>query len=316
MAKPQNKNFRTAWPKAEAPWTRVHADFAGPIEGNYLLILVDAYSGYPEVHLTRDMLSATVVSRLRRTFSQLGVPEQLVSDNGPSFVSEETRSWLERIGCNLVTTPAYHPQSNGLAERFVRTIKEAIRANGMSQAVIDRYLLFFRASVGSTGSSPAELLLGRKLRAPLLSSRSSWAPGESLIYRAGTRTQQATLVCPTGSNTATIKVGPDNFKKAHLDQLQRVRPAADDIRTENHEVVGIPMRDSGDNEDVSGTPGFRATAETPTEPHQSPPDHRPFQETVSQRPGALERQHTASPPTPAIRQSLRLRDKPRVDYKE
>ncbi|PAA85105.1 hypothetical protein BOX15_Mlig029664g9 [Macrostomum lignano] len=138
--KSRNKNFRHSWPEPDNPWERVHIDFAGPIEGKYLLIIVDAHSSYPEVFITSDMKADTVISRLGRLFSQQGVPKCLVSDNGPSFVSEAVTGWLTQIGCSHITTPAYHPQSNGIAERMVRTVKETIKTNGLSQRSIDRFL--------------------------------------------------------------------------------------------------------------------------------------------------------------------------------
>ncbi|PAA94395.1 hypothetical protein BOX15_Mlig014775g1 [Macrostomum lignano] len=318
-SKPRNRNFCTSWPKPEGPWTRVHVDFAGPIEGHYLLVLVDAYSGYPEVHLTKDMTSTTVVNCFRRTFAQQGVPNQLVSDNGPSFVSEETRQWLTRVGCNPITTPAYHPQSNGLAERFVRTIKEAIRANGLTQAAIDRYLLFYRASVGVGGASPAELLVGRKLRAPLLTTQVTWKPGENLVYRAGQRVQEATLVCPKGSNTAIIKVGPEKFKKAHLDQLQRFRPRKtsedqterqDSSEGSHPETAECTMRGLGPRQDEQARPCEPGgVSDTEVEPETTTPEA--IAPSVTKN---VARPQTAE--QPEVRRSSRLQAKPRIDYKE
>jgi transposase InsO family protein len=317
MAKPQNRNFRTHWPRPEGPWTRVHVDFAGPIEGQYLLVIVDAYSGYPEVHLTKDMLSSTVVSRLRRTFSQLGVPNQLVSDNGPSFVSHETREWLSRVGCTLVTTPAYHPQSNGIAERFVRTIKEAVKANGFSQAAIDRYLLFYRASTSKPGASPAELLFGRQLRAPLLSSSVSWAPGEDLIYRAGQHVQEATLVSPAGTNTAIIKLGDNQFRKAHLDQLQRFRPG--DL--ENDSVRQASTHQDRSHTQLSASLDKNTTASTSqVETHSGEAEpqtavDRSLTAVACDPSERLVRSQTTTR-EPEVRRSSRLQDKPRINYKE
>lgn len=227
MAKPNNRNFRTSWSPTQGAWERVHVDFAGPIQGTYLLVLVDSHTNYPEVHLARDMTSGTVIHCLRRTFAQFGVPHTLVSDNGPAFVSEEIRAWLARIGCKQLTSPAYHPQSNGQAERVVRTIKEAIKANGMSQATIDRYLLFFRSASCGSKASPGERLFGRRMRAPLL-AQGDWQPEDKYIYQAGMVKEPATLIQPLGSNTAQVVLGDGRIRKVHRDQLRRVGATAED----------------------------------------------------------------------------------------
>ena len=143
QSKTSSRSAWTSWPEETAKWTRVHVDFCGPfVDGVNALVIVDAYSRWPEVHLMRSTTSSETISRLRRTFAQEGVPAVLVSDNGPQFCSDEFRMWLRCCGCHHVLTPPYHPKSNGLAERFVRTLKDHVRAAGnCSQAVVDRFLL-------------------------------------------------------------------------------------------------------------------------------------------------------------------------------
>ena len=109
----------TSWPEETQKWNRVHIDLAGPFGRDTMaLVMVDAYSKWPEVHLMSSTTSTEIIKRLRRTFAQEGVPITLVSDNGPQFVSGEMEAWLKNINCHHVRTPPYHPRSNGLAERF------------------------------------------------------------------------------------------------------------------------------------------------------------------------------------------------------
>ena len=121
-AKGQSKSTWLPWPAENESWSRVHIDFAGPFKnGQYALVMVDAYSKWPEVHLMSSITSAETIKRL-----QEGVPRVLVSDNGPSLVSAEMEQWLAALGCRHIRTPPFHPRSNGQAERFLRTLKERL----------------------------------------------------------------------------------------------------------------------------------------------------------------------------------------------
>lgn len=71
------------------PWLRLHADFAGTIQGSMLLIVIDAHSKWIEAHPLTTITSTTTSRCLRKIFASFGVLESLVTDNGPSFVSEE-----------------------------------------------------------------------------------------------------------------------------------------------------------------------------------------------------------------------------------
>ena len=70
--------------------------------------------------------TAATVEKLRSLFAQFGLPEVLVSDNGPNFVSSEFNEFLHRNGVKQVTSALAHPASNGLAERAIKTVKEGL----------------------------------------------------------------------------------------------------------------------------------------------------------------------------------------------
>lgn len=67
-----------------------------------------------------------VIEALESIFVNYGIPTQLVSDNGPPFTSKEFVGFCEQLGIQCTKSPAYHPQSNGLAERFVQTVKSSL----------------------------------------------------------------------------------------------------------------------------------------------------------------------------------------------
>ncbi|KAA3670143.1 uncharacterized protein DEA37_0006920 [Paragonimus westermani] len=78
-----------SWPLPDGPWKRVHADFAGPLNDQYFLILVDAFSKCPDVVPLRTTSTTTTISCLSCIFVQLDFPETLVTDNGTQFTSTQ-----------------------------------------------------------------------------------------------------------------------------------------------------------------------------------------------------------------------------------
>uniref|UniRef100_A0A8C5MGF4 Gypsy retrotransposon integrase-like protein 1 n=1 Tax=Leptobrachium leishanense TaxID=445787 RepID=A0A8C5MGF4_9ANUR len=158
------------WEVPNLPWRRLHIDYAGPWMGKMFLILVDAYSKWIEAYPLSKSTSAVTIQCLRQSFSQHGIPEMVVSDNGTSFTSMEFQEFMARNGIKHVTTAPYHAASNGLAERAVQTFKGLIKkSSGDSIEVkMARALFSYRITPQSTtGKSPAELLCGRKLRSTL-----------------------------------------------------------------------------------------------------------------------------------------------------
>lgn len=84
-AKYPTKSTLEPWPLTKGPWQRVHVDFAGPINGYYYLVIVDAFSKWPEIFRTRSITATATIEILRETFSRYGNPDTLVSDNGTQF---------------------------------------------------------------------------------------------------------------------------------------------------------------------------------------------------------------------------------------
>ncbi|XP_055543310.1 uncharacterized protein K02A2.6-like [Wyeomyia smithii] len=171
VAKTNSKTNLESWPSPKKPWQRIHADYAGPVNGNYYLIVVDAFSKWPEVVSTKRITTSATVAMFREIFARNGFPETLVIDNGMQFTSEKFEAFCSNRGVLHLKTPPYHPQSNGLAERFVDTFKRGLRkitAGGEAlDEAIDTLLLCYRSIPCRSApeeKSPAELLLGRNLR--------------------------------------------------------------------------------------------------------------------------------------------------------
>ncbi|XP_037398305.1 uncharacterized protein K02A2.6-like [Pygocentrus nattereri] len=158
------------WEVPDKPWRRIHIDYAGPWMGRMCLILVDAYSKWIDAYSVSNSTSAVTIECLRRSFSQHGIPEIIVSDNGTCFTSEQFQEFAEKNGIRHITTAPYHPSSNGLAERAVQTFKSLMKkmAGDSIETKMSRALFSYRIIPQSTtGKSPAELLSGRKLRSTL-----------------------------------------------------------------------------------------------------------------------------------------------------
>ena len=95
-------------------------------------------------------------------FSIHGIPNRLVSDNGPQFSSSAFESFAESANFIHHTSSPHHPQGNGEAERAVQTAKRLHRSADPTAA-----LMAYRASPLRNGYSPAELLFGRQIRTTL-----------------------------------------------------------------------------------------------------------------------------------------------------
>ena len=114
-----------SWPTR--PWTRLHIDFAGPKEGMMFLVIIDAHSKWMEVILMKSATTLTTTQQLRMVFSRFGIPESIVSDNGPQFSSYEFEQFCRKNGIRHIQVSPYHPASNGLAERAVQTFKQGFQ---------------------------------------------------------------------------------------------------------------------------------------------------------------------------------------------
>nr|VZI25731.1 unnamed protein product [Spirometra erinaceieuropaei] len=232
------------WASPERPWSRVHIDFAGPHNGVSYLILVDAYSKWPEIAPLNPATASSTIAFLRRIFSQHGLPEVLVSDNGSQFTSSTFEDFCRQHNIQHLRSPPYHPQSNGQAERFVDTFKRALlktRGEGTTDEIVQAFLFSYRTTpnpASPAGVSPAEALMGRKLRntfhalvptgaqpaqtSPVSCSKLSiGTPVFARDYRAEFPDWiEATVVAHRGSMLFDVDVG-DEIWVRHHNQIRR-----------------------------------------------------------------------------------------------
>ncbi|XP_026582358.1 uncharacterized protein K02A2.6-like, partial [Pseudonaja textilis] len=158
------------WETPRGPWSRIHVDFAGPTKGHTFLITVDAYSNWLEVSNMKTTTTDSVIRELSKLFATHGLPDVIVSDNGPQFTALPFEKFLAERGIRHALTAPAHPAANGRAEKMVQFTKKTIQKieTGDIQDKINRMLLIQHITPSTTtNKSPAELLMGRKLRSPL-----------------------------------------------------------------------------------------------------------------------------------------------------
>ena len=154
------------WPTT--PWKRFHIDFAGPFLYKMFLVGVDALSKWPEEIQMPSTTSFKTIEVLRKLFAKYGLPEQLVPDNGPQFTSEEFAEFMKVNGIKQICSASYHSSTNELAERFVQTIKRAMKTSAQDEpnlsTRLSQFLLGYRSTPhATTNVSPGELFLQWKL---------------------------------------------------------------------------------------------------------------------------------------------------------
>lgn len=114
-------------PIPSLPWSKVGTDLF-ELDNRHFLILVDYYSNFIEVaELERDTRAKTVITNIKECIARYGIMDILVSDNGPQFACQEFKEFTRAFGIDHVTSSPLHPQSNGLAERSVQTIKNILK---------------------------------------------------------------------------------------------------------------------------------------------------------------------------------------------
>ena len=159
------------WPEGSSE--RLHLDFCGPIENLMYIVITDAFSKWVDVREMKDITTESTIKILKEYFSTWGLPKLIVSDNGPAFKAEKFQNFLARLNVNYVSSPPYHPASNGAAENAVKTFKEKfklLRKEMSRHDALFTYLYSYRSTPHyTTGCSPVELQIGRRLRTRLSS---------------------------------------------------------------------------------------------------------------------------------------------------
>lgn len=165
-------------PVVAGPFEHLQLDCVGPLVGaksgsRYLLTIMCQVTRYPAAYPLRSITTRAIVRALTQFFSVFGIPKVVQTDQGSNFMSLVFAQVLRQLHIKHNKASAYHPQSQGVLERFHQTLKSLLRAYCMElgrdwEEGLPWLLLASREVVQeSTGFSPNELVFGHSVRGPL-----------------------------------------------------------------------------------------------------------------------------------------------------
>ena len=160
---------------AESPASEWGVDVFGPLpvsrRGNrYLVVMVDHFTRWVDAIPTADQTADTVARVVvENIVARFGVPTRLITDQGPCFESRKFQEMLQYWGIQRARTSPYHPQANGVTERFNRTLKDWIGKHNVDwEEKLPEVLFHYRTTKhASTKVTPFELVYGREGRTRL-----------------------------------------------------------------------------------------------------------------------------------------------------
>ena len=119
-------------PPMEEPFKRLAMDIVGPLNRSirghkYILVLCDYATKYPEAIPLKSIDSESIANVMVEVFSRLGIPKEIVTDQGSNFLSLLMNQLCKLLSIEKIKTSPYHPQANGLVENFNGTLKKMLK---------------------------------------------------------------------------------------------------------------------------------------------------------------------------------------------
>ena len=148
------------------PWSVVGVDlFQSPVSDDQYLITVDYYSNFFEIDRLEDTRSAAVISKLKQHFARHGIPDKVISDNGPQFISQQFNNFKLKWEFDHRTSSPGYPKSNGKAENAVKSAKQLMKkAKHSGQDPWLAVLDFRNTPSQGIGESPCQRLMNRRTK--------------------------------------------------------------------------------------------------------------------------------------------------------
>ena len=146
------------------------------------MTIVDYTTRYPEAFAIPSQASEIVADALIELFSRMGIPNEIVSDQGTSFMSQLIQELCTSLGIKKIKSTPYHPETNGLVEKFNGSMKSMLRKfvhdepKTWDKLHVLPYIMFAYREVPetSTGFAPFELIYGWPIRGPLSIVKENW----------------------------------------------------------------------------------------------------------------------------------------------
>ena len=147
----------------QEPWERIAMDYFY-MNGRLYILICDYFSKFPFLFQVKTTSFANLKDHLEELFSVEGIPDEIMSDNGPPFNGKEFSSYLTGLGIRHTTSSPNYPRSNGFIERQIQTVKRLIEKANSSGRSHQEALTGLRAQpLGDGLPSPSEILHGRSL---------------------------------------------------------------------------------------------------------------------------------------------------------
>ena len=200
----------------DRPWQKLGSDVFEH-KGKPYLVVVDYYSKFIETSLMRDKTAGTIVTHMKSIFARHGIPEELVSDNMP-YNSKEFKQFATDWGFKVTTSSPTYPQSNGLSEKAVQTVKRILKKTN------DPYiglLEYQNTPVTGMAYSPSQLLMSRATRTKIPVAQELLRPQVATGVQNTTRclsTAPSSLLQPRSqtSNSTKTPGSCSSTKRKHL----------------------------------------------------------------------------------------------------
>ena len=168
-------------PVLSEPFKCIAMDIIGPLPCSrsgkqYVLVICDYATRYPEAIPLHSTDASHIAEELMGVFDRVGIPSEILTDQGSNFTSQLLTELYRMLHIHPIRTTPYHPQTDGLVERFNQTLKSMLRKaatkEGRDWDKMIPFLLFTYREVpqSSTGFSP----FGKSVRGPLDVLQESW----------------------------------------------------------------------------------------------------------------------------------------------
>jgi len=169
-----NKTALGRYEITENRFEHINIDIIGPLppsnENKYIITIIDRFTRWPEAIPVKNMTAETVANAIiEQWIARFGVPTKITTDQGRQFESHLFAQLNNRLGIRHLRTTAFHPQANGIIERFHRVLKTSIKCKNNKNWSKELPLILlglrsvFKEDIQAT---TAEMVYGKTLRLP------------------------------------------------------------------------------------------------------------------------------------------------------